>query len=580
MNEATEADLDPNKKIVVQGVKGMKSTSFTKKFRNMKAFDKWADSDAAGDFEIQYVMNESLEEAKKPIAYKTFAMGSRRIGARLTQLHDDIIRTDDVSKADIMGEVLAIKKEFDSLAKNATKLPMNEESLEESVKKGTKVSYGAKIAGKLKIKKSSVIEIKGEKIYLDSSAVLNRSDKVDSKDKIKFHHDFVVVESLEEAAKVTYKWYSVKDWKDGDKRYDGIDDLHGEMEDKKFGIIKWGADSPRDIHKDYHIAVPVANVKAIRYMDSNAKSMDMKESAIKRAIGRLTEAKMEDSEVLSAAKALAANGKDDKAKSFGQGLVDFYKKNDSFTPDQVSGLQNIMKNASFQLAKESTGAFVIKAAVAKQKKKKKFEMGDKEYPVTIKDKNAKKIMDEAKQNEYEVGDNVLTKAGGKWLPATISKPMNSSGNYGVKFKHNNKIINTVSSTDQLKSITEENIDEVSKKTLGSYVKKATAQLDKDWDDTKTGKKGMSNNKVMNRFAGVYKARAKGANESFNMNEAFKAGTMEMNNGDKVKVSKQDAMLLNQMIDDLNPRNKKEMLKVAMLDKNGFDEIVGFAREAL
>jgi len=66
----------------------------------------------------------------------------------------------------------------------------------------------------------------------------------------------------------------------------------------------------------------------------------------------LDEAKMEDSEVLSAAKKLAANGKDEKAKSFGQGLVDFYKKNDSFTPDQVAGLQNIMKNAGFQLAKE------------------------------------------------------------------------------------------------------------------------------------------------------------------------------------------------------------------------------------
>lgn len=69
---------------------------------------------------------------------------------------------------------------------------------------------------------------------------------------------------------------------------------------------------------------------------------------------RLAEAKMKDSEVLSAAKALAANGKDEKAKSFGKGLVDFYAKNNSFTPDQVSGLQNIMKNASFQLAKEET----------------------------------------------------------------------------------------------------------------------------------------------------------------------------------------------------------------------------------
>jgi hypothetical protein len=66
----------------------------------------------------------------------------------------------------------------------------------------------------------------------------------------------------------------------------------------------------------------------------------------------LDEAKMDDSEVLKAAKSLAANGKDAKSKAFGKGLVDFYAKNDSFTPAQVGGLQNIMKNASFQFAKE------------------------------------------------------------------------------------------------------------------------------------------------------------------------------------------------------------------------------------
>lgn len=79
------------------------------------------------------------------------------------------------------------------------------------------------------------------------------------------------------------------------------------------------------------------------YTDTQIKKLQKEE---------INEAKMSDSEILSAAKALAKNGKDEKAKKFGQGLVDFYKKNKSFTPDQVSGLQNIMKNASFQLAKE------------------------------------------------------------------------------------------------------------------------------------------------------------------------------------------------------------------------------------
>lgn len=64
----------------------------------------------------------------------------------------------------------------------------------------------------------------------------------------------------------------------------------------------------------------------------------------------LNEAKMTDAEVLSVAKKLAKNGKNEKTKDFGQGLVDFYEKNKSFTPVQVSGLQNIMKNAGFNLA--------------------------------------------------------------------------------------------------------------------------------------------------------------------------------------------------------------------------------------
>jgi len=59
MNEQTsyEDDIDPNKKIVVKGVKGMNSKSFTKKFRNMKAADKWMD-DNEDDIEVKQVMNE------------------------------------------------------------------------------------------------------------------------------------------------------------------------------------------------------------------------------------------------------------------------------------------------------------------------------------------------------------------------------------------------------------------------------------------------------------------------------------------------------------------------------------------
>lgn len=65
-----------------------------------------------------------------------------------------------------------------------------------------------------------------------------------------------------------------------------------------------------------------------------------------------------------------------------------------------------------------------------------------------------------------------------------------------------------------------------------------------------------------------------------LQEAVSAGTLKLDDGSSVKVSKQDADLLNQMMKDLNSQNRKMMQKTMMMDKAGFEEIVGFAREAL
>lgn len=62
--------------------------------------------------------------------------------------------------------------------------------------------------------------------------------------------------------------------------------------------------------------------------------------------------------------------------------------------------------------------------------------------------------------------------------------------------------------------------------------------------------------------------------------SFKKGPVRLGDGKQVMVSAQDAKLLNQMFKDLSPANQRKMQKVAMMDKAGFDEIVGFAREAL
>jgi hypothetical protein len=61
---------------------------------------------------------------------------------------------------------------------------------------------------------------------------------------------------------------------------------------------------------------------------------------------------------------------------------------------------------------------------------------------------------------------------------------------------------------KLKPIANEEVelDEVSKKTLKSYIGKATDELDADWQAARKGKPGMPNRKVSNRFAGVEKAK--------------------------------------------------------------------------
>jgi len=96
---------------------------------------------------------------------------------------------------------------------------------------------------------------------------------------------------------------------------------------------------------------------------------DLKNERVRFSIMKeeIQEAKMSNAEVLDAAKTLAKNAKDEKTKKFAQGLVDYYNENDSFTPDQVSGLQNIMKNAGFQMAKESVELDEMKAKTTADK---------------------------------------------------------------------------------------------------------------------------------------------------------------------------------------------------------------------
>jgi hypothetical protein len=137
--------------------------------------------------------------------------------------------------------------------------------------------------------------------------------------------------------------------------------------------------------------------------------------------------------------------------------------------------------------------------------------------------------------------------------------------------------------DKLTKEEVEQIDEVSKGKLKSYMDAAR----KDMRNRYYNDSDESDKKFSNRSKGIEKALDKRdakakvpATESFELAENFKAGAVKLNDGSSVIVKDQDAKLLNQLFADLNADNKKKMMKVAMTDKNGFNEILGFAREAL
>lgn len=62
--------------------------------------------------------------------------------------------------------------------------------------------------------------------------------------------------------------------------------------------------------------------------------------------------------------------------------------------------------------------------------------------------------------------------------------------------------------------------------------------------------------------------------------AFKAGSMKLNDGSNVVLSKADAEALNAVFKTLNPNNREKMKSVMMSNKKGYMDIISFAQEVL
>jgi hypothetical protein len=140
------------------------------------------------------------------------------------------------------------------------------------------------------------------------------------------------------------------------------------------------------------------------------------------------------------------------------------------------------------------------------------------------------------------------------------------------------------------------LGELKKSTLGSYVRKSSIDAYRKGQDVEyhTGARSATDNygsqrrhaeltdkarsKASNRITGIERATKQLAKED--INEAFGAGSVKLNDGSSVMLKAQDAKLLNDLMNGLKSENKSKMMKVAMTDKHGFNEILGFAREAL
>ena len=78
---------------------------------------------------------------------------------------------------------------------------------------------------------------------------------------------------------------------------------------------------------------------------------------------------------------------------------------------------------------------------------------------------------------------------------------------------------------------------------------------------------------------AYKKAKAGLSEEY-MDEAFKAGSMKLADGSSVKVTTEQANILNSLFQELNSSNKKKMEERLMSGSKGFNEILSFAKEAL
>ncbi len=145
----------------------------------------------------------------------------------------------------------------------------------------------------------------------------------------------------------------------------------------------------------------------------------------------------------------------------------------------------------------------------------------------------------------------------------------------------------------VKSLTKEeaeNLKELSKKTLGSYVRKASDRVASNSAEYRSVHSGEDSNrgtfadrlKYKKELSRDTNKRKSGMDTALNkltkedLDEAFKVGSMKLHDGSAVTLTRESVDSLNGLFHQLNGANKAKMEERMMSGKKGFQEILSFA----
>lgn len=450
------------------------------------------------------------------------------------------------------------KSGMDLAVRKAGKKVMGEEAEQiDELNKSTLASYIKKASQRVAHKSNHAGEIEGrgdQNITPAARSTLKKLNRktVNSLKGISRATNRIVKEEAEQIdeadAVVTHKWYSVKHWKDGSHHFDHLDDHLGDHEYKHAALGNTARNRP-----DHHIGIPVKAKSAIAYMDKHAKSVNESVEQIdeisKSKLGDYVKAATRDvarSAANSARDYTASNLKKDhtaKALKSWRREKSIDKAVDRLTKESVEQIDEI--------SKATVQSYTDKAVRRIRGNLYKADAG---YPLTAKDNKS----DQKRSKGLDHADAKL-------------------GGYAK--------VNARESVEQ--------IDEISKDTVKNYARKSFSQANtlvkQSLSDQPKSVQKASTAAFKRRQFGIKAAGRRLSPDEIKkihsdvvheqIDEAFKTGSLKLNDGSSVSLKNEDVQVLNSLFNQLSGANRDKMESIAMSGKKGFSDILKFAKEA-